>query len=459
MDPLTRAEIEQRRGRLLGLVSILLGGFALLSVALSFFSADLSASLQLTPAAARWGILVIAGGFIALVVERDRSLRAAADATEKYRTLNTALENRLGVLSSLLDAGDRLNAPLMVQDVLDIVLDAAIDLVGAEGGSVNTYDEEDIEITIARRHSVTIDAQSLEFVDMVGFPLVVDDRPIGLLQLALPRGADDPMLLEVLERFTEGAARTLDRAHLMAKDRASVAYLRAANIVKSRFLQTVSHELRTPLTSIIGYSSTLENHWTRLDEDMKLEFTRSIQEQGTRLKMLVERILEAARVELEGVTVRRIVHDVRRSVERAVASFPYDESRLDVAMPDAEVNGEMDPFVIEQAVQNLVDNALRYTTGPVRVSLDGYRNSVVISVEDTGPGMAAADLQLVRQPLMRVDENIQSGTGLGLHIVATLVADHGGTLEIRSGDEGTTALVKLPRGGVIALIEPESRSA
>jgi signal transduction histidine kinase len=175
--------------------------------------------------------------------------------------------------------------------------------------------------------------------------------------------------------------------------------------------------------------------------------------------MLVERILEAARVELEGMTVRRIVHDVRRSVERAIASFPYDVSRLDVAMPDAEVNGEMDPFVIEQAVQNLVDNALRYTTGPVRVSLDGYRNSVVISVEDQGPGMSASDLQVVKKPLMRVDENVHSGTGLGLHIVATLVADHGGTLDIRSGEQGTTASVKLPRGGVIALIEPESRSA
>jgi signal transduction histidine kinase len=206
------------------------------------------------------------------------------------------------------------------------------------------------------------------------------------------------------------------------------------------------------LTSIIGYSSTLEHHWGRLEEPVKLEFAHSILEQGQRLKMLVERILEAARVELEGVTVRRVLHDVRRSVDRAIGAFPHDAERIEVAMPDLPVNGEIDPFVVEQAVQNLVDNSLRYTTGRVRVSLDGYREKIRISVVDEGPGMQAIDLKLVEEPLMRVDSNIQSGTGLGLHIVATLVADHGGRLNIRSGEKGTRAEVSIPRGGVMALV-------
>lgn len=452
MDPLTTAQIDDRRSRLLAAVSVVLGGFASLAVVLSFFGPDLLAPLQVTPGVARWGILALTAGFVALVIERDRSLRVLARTSEHYRAVSIGLNNRLDVLTALLVAGDRLNAPLMVQDVLDVLLDSAIDLVGAEGGSVRTLDEDDVEISVARRHSVVVDAGSLDIVDMVDLPLELDGREIGMLQLALPPKADNAMLREVLERFCEGAARALDRAQVMANDRASVAYLRAANLVKSRFLQTVSHELRTPLTSIIGYSSTLEHHWARLDDQVKLEFAHSILEQGERLKMLVERILEAARVELEGVTVRRVLHDVRRSVDRAVHAFSYDETRLDVAMPDTPVNGEIDPFVIEQAVQNLVDNALRYTTGRVRVSLDGYRQTVVISVVDEGPGMEAADLKLVKEPLIRVDANVQSGTGLGLHIAATLVADHGGRLEITSGEKGTRAQVTLPRGGVIAMV-------
>lgn len=459
MAPLTTTEIERSRGRLLALVSCVLGGFALLSVVLSSFGPHMVAPLQLTPAAARWGILVLATGFVALVIERDRSLRALARATDRYRDLSVGLQNRLDVLTSLLDAGDRLNAPLMVQDVLDVLLHAAIDLVGAEGGSVRAFDEDDAQISLARRHDVMVDPATLDFVDMVDFPLEVDGHQIGVLQLALGPESQDPMLLEVVRRFSNEAAHSLHRAQAMAKERASVAYLRAANIVKSRFLQTVSHELRTPLTSIIGYARTLDTHWDRLDDEMKLEFTRSIGEQGGRMKMLVERILEAARVELEGVTVRRVIHDIRRSVERAIKDLPYSSERLDIAMPSNEINAEVDPFVIEQAVQNLVDNALRYTKGPVRLSVDAYRSSIVIAVEDQGPGMTTASLKTVKEPLMRVDENVQSGTGLGLHIVATLVADHGGRLEITSDENGTRAQVTLPRGGVIELIQREMHTA
>jgi signal transduction histidine kinase len=151
--------------------------------------------------------------------------------------------------------------------------------------------------------------------------------------------------------------------------------------------------------------------------------------------------------------VRRVVHDVRRSVGRALEGFPYDEVRLDIAMPDRLVNGEIDPFVIEQAVQNLVDNSLRYTAGRVRISVDPYRSSVAITVADEGPGMDPAEVELMKEPLIRVDENVHSGTGLGLHIASTLVADHGGRLEIKSGPTGTSARVTLPRGGVIALLD------
>src|SRR5688500_7496085 len=224
---LTTSEIERSRGRLLALVSCVLGGFALFSVVLTSFGAELAAPLQLTPAAARWGILILAAGFVALVIERARSLRSIGELTERYKDLSIGLQNRLDVVTSLLDAGDRLNAPLMVQDVLDVLLDAAIDLVGAEGGSVHAFDEEDAEISLARRHDVVVDPTTLHFVDMVDFPLVVDEHQIGVLQLALGPSSKDPMLLEVVRRFTDEAAHALHRAQVMAKERASVAYLRA----------------------------------------------------------------------------------------------------------------------------------------------------------------------------------------------------------------------------------------
>jgi two-component system sensor histidine kinase KdpD len=135
-----------------------------------------------------------------------------------------------------------------------------------------------------------------------------------------------------------------------------------------------------------------------------------------------------------------------------------DAHRVRAALPDRPIEAEIDPFVIDQVVSNLVDNALRYTKGAVRVSLDAYRSSVTIAVTDEGPGIDPAQLNLVLEPLYRIDENVQSGTGLGLHIVRTLVEAHGGRGEIRSGATGTSIAVKLPRttGGRLSVKVPPS---
>jgi K+-sensing histidine kinase KdpD len=426
---------------------LLLGAFAALAVGLTALGPDLLDTLHLAPWAARLGILALTGGLVALVWERERELMRLAKLGERQRSLMTAFRNRLEVLESLLEAGDRLNAPLMVPDVLEVLLDAAIELAGAEGGTVTAVasEDDDGDVVVSRRHAASVEPGSVPPGDVVELPLISSGRRVGMLLLAKPFRQDDEVTQEVLRQFVERAASALDRAQLVAQERASVAYLRAANLVKSRFLQTVSHELRTPLTSIMGYARTLERHWDRLDEEAKLECARAVSDQGSKLSMLVERILDAARVELEGVTVRRVNHDVRRSVMRALQRFggSYEE-RIQVALPTHAVEGEIDPFVVEQAVVNLVDNSLRYTEGPVKVSLDFYRSTIAITVRDEGPGMDAARLKLVTRPLYGLDD-VRSGTGLGLHIVHTLVADHLGTLEIRSRGSGTVALVSLPR--------------
>lgn len=447
VQPLTRADIDRRRGRLFGYVALLLAAFAGLSVGLASLGPDLLGPLRLTPFAARLGLLALTAAFLALVWEREHQLRHLAELGDRHRLLMSAFRNRLDVLESMLDAGDRLNAPLSVPDVLDVLLEAAIELAGADGGTVTATaaEEDESDVVVARRHSVSVEPRSIPAGDFLEFPLVVGDRRVGTLTLTKPFGQDDEITEGVLRQFADRAAVALDRAQLIAHERASVAYLRAANLVKSRFLQTVSHELRTPLTSIMGYARTLERHWDKLDDDAKLECARAVSIQGNRLKLVVDRILDAARVELEGVTVRRVNHDARRSVMRAVGRFlGPSEERIRLALPAHAVEGELDPFVVEQAVVNLVDNALRYTEGPVDVSLDHYKSTIVITVRDEGPGIDAGRLQLVTQPLYGLDE-IRSGTGLGLHIVHTLVADHAGTLEIRSKPSGTVAKVSLPR--------------
>ena len=374
-----------------------------------------------------------------------RRLRGAA--REGDGRLDALLDNRLKVLDSLLATDASSTLPL--DQVLKVVLECAVEAAAAESGSIDFFEQQDADLAVAqtvtvgpRRGGVRESSPSFEV------PLSLEDQLLGLLTLSLPHGTGGPQpaTLYALERFSGKAARVLDKARVVNRQKASAAYLEASNLVKSRFLTTISHELRTPLTSIIGYSKTLDNHWNRLENDQKREFVREIEKQGTKMHRLVERILEAARVELQGVVIEPVQHDIRTTVQKALAAFmAADASRLEVGLPERPIEAELDPFVIDQVLSNLVDNALRYTKGKVRVSLDCYRSSVIMSVTDHGDGIDPKQLNLVLEPLYRIDENVQSGTGLGLHIVRTLVESHGGRGEIRSGTTGTSIAIKLPR--------------
>ena len=391
-----------------------------------------------------------------------RRLRGATP--EGDGRLDALFDNRLKVLESLL-AGDA-SSTLPLDQVLKVILDSAVEAAGAESGTIDFFEQQDGDLAVAQTVSTNPRRPGVrESHPTFEITLSLENRLLGLLTLNLPRlsHAPTPPTLYALERFGGKAAKILDKASVVNREKASAAYLEASQLVKSRFLTTISHEMRTPLTSIIGYSKTLDNHWNRLDDDQKREFVRQIENQGNKMHRLVERILEAARVELQGVVIEPVEHDVRTSVQKALAPFmAVDAARVEVGLPERPIEAEIDPFVIEQVLSNLVDNALRYTNGKVRVSLDCYRSSVILSVTDNGCGIDPKQLNLVLEPLYRIDENVQSGTGLGLHIVRTLVESHGGRGEIRSGSTGTSIAIKLPRtaGSRIsgAVADPGARS-
>lgn len=437
------------QSRVLGYVVALLGTCATLAFVLSFFATGPFTALAETPLTVRVGVMALIFAFIALVFQENRRHHEVAAQRFRNMVVESSLDTRLTVVQSLLDASNKMSTPLSVDDVLQVLLDSAVQAAGARSGSIDFFEDRGGDLAVAR--TVTTDPKkpgSRSSLPAVEIPLSVQDRLVGLLTLNLPKAT--PSLAEprlhALERFAGKAARMIESADALNRTSASEAYLEASNLVKSRFLTTISHELRTPLTSIIGYSKTLDNHWNRLENDQKREFVREIEKQGNRMNRLVERILEAARVELQGVVIEPIEHDVRLTVQKALAPFMATEaSRLKVALPDRPIEAELDPFVIDQVLSNLVDNGLRYTKGTVRVSLDCYRSSVTISVSDNGDGIDPKQLNLVLEPLYRIDENVQSGTGLGLHIVRTLVESHGGRGEIRSGSTGTHIAIKLPR--------------
>jgi signal transduction histidine kinase len=93
---------------------------------------------------------------------------------------------------------------------------------------------------------------------------------------------------------------------------------------------------------------------------------------------------------------------------------------------------------------NLVDNALRYTDGPVRVALDAFDNNLVFRVTDTGSGIDAETLRVVTDPFYRFEDAVEADCA-GLHVVRMLVESHGGRGQIDSDARGTTAVFVIPR--------------
>jgi signal transduction histidine kinase len=442
--PQARANLNRRRSRLQAGVFALLLAFAAFAVALSFLGPELAGALQKTPLSARLGVLALTIGFAALVWESDRELSRLSRALERLQLLIASSENRLKVIEALLDAGERLGAPLLTDDVLKVILEAAVDLVDATGGRIELHDGDRPDgLAISRSHSIG-ERTSL------GARVALSARGRVLATLELFGRAEEgrfaPIKLEAVERFAAHAAEALSKALTLAEHRASLAQMRTASLVKSRFLATVSHELMTPLTPILGYSSTIDNHWGRLSEEQKREFVRIIRDQATRLSLQLQRLLDAARVEIGGITPHRVPHDVRDSVTEAVRLIPERlRQRVELDLPPRSVKAEIDPFVVREVLVNLVDNALRYSEGQIAITLKAHPYFISFQVSDSGPGIDSETLEMLLSPAKRLEPGGAGGMGLGLHIVHSLVSDHGGTVDIESGDLGTVVVVRLPR--------------
>lgn len=442
MLPIERAELEKRQRLLLLSMFAVLFAFAALFLSFSLLASDFVVVLAWTPTAARVGVFLMALAFIALVWERNRELQRLAKILEQHEMETAWFESRLRMVETLLDASDRLGAPLLLVDVLRVVLETGMQLVPAAGGWVESLGGSFDERLHQRYESPPQEGASLGTTWRL--PLVCDGRPVGSLGLVLPAEVElGRERLDLLHCFATQASRAVEKGRLFTDERASLVHLQAASAVRSRFLSTVSHELRTPLTSIIGYAATLEAHWRKLDQGKRGEFLRAIVGQGKTLSRIIDRMIEASKLESGGAVIRPVLHDVRNSVRHGIEAF--EEERLRVNLPSVPVVAEADPEVIRQVISNLVDNALRYTEGSIGIGLRSRRDDFVISISDRGDGFDRDEVRRTAATLGSPSEYSTGGAGLGLHIVETLVTAHSGRLETDRRGQGTTIRVVLPR--------------
>jgi two-component system, OmpR family, phosphate regulon sensor histidine kinase PhoR len=219
---------------------------------------------------------------------------------------------------------------------------------------------------------------------------------------------------------------------------------------RKEFLSNVSHELRTPLSSI---KLMLETVLEAPEEEARDLFVPQALAQVDRLTALVGQLLEQARAESGQLKLDVRDVDLEEVARPIVASFEQQASNKGVSLELAAlrpVRVEADPDRLAQVFVNLIDNALRHTSGGgrIRVELDARDSDAVLRVRDTGEGIPYRDLPHIFERFYVVDRSRTRGTGgagLGLAIVKGIVDAHGGAISAESMlGRGTAFTIRLP---------------
>ena len=281
-------------------------------------------------------------------------------------------------------------------------------------------------------------------------PITAGGRRLGVLAAYAPRAplfADDDLLL--LQLLADQASVVLESRALI--DEASRVRAREEMTrLKDDFLSSAAHDLKTPLTTLVAQAQLLERR-TRLkpDQPADLEGIRRLVAEATRLRSLVLELLDASRVEhgrlVGGREPLDLVLLARQACERH--NGPRHPCRVE---GDDRLIGEFDRARVEQLIENLIDNAVKYSPegGEILVRLWREGEEARVSVTDEGIGIPSEDLPRLFERFHRggnVDDRRFAGMGLGLYICRGIVSEHGGRIWATSQvGQGSTFQVALP---------------
>ncbi|GIG64195.1 sensor histidine kinase [Phytomonospora endophytica] len=279
----------------------------------------------------------------------------------------------------------------------------------------------------------------------VHVPVLVHDRPVGLLQVFLneaPNNEDQTPALHL-------AAATA--AHLVSDHEAASTTPTTQDATDDLFLAAAGHELRTPATVIKGYADTLRHRWTRLDDTARLEAVTVIAQRADALASLADRLLSGAALGGGPRDREPAVFDLAEAVGTVLDDLPGDlEARLERDLtPGTLAHGDRSSLPL--VVGELATNASRYSPGdtPINVSVITENETACLRVADRGAGLSAEEASMAFERFWqgeRGDDRRYGGVGLGLYLVRQIVERQHGWVSLRPRPGGGTIIeVRLPR--------------
>jgi signal transduction histidine kinase len=428
------------------------------------------------------------------VEHQERALESKI--AERTRELGHSVER----LQALSEVSQAVNSTLDLQQVLETIVARAVQLSGANAGAIYELDEAvgdlrlravsglppelaeqlrsrpvqmgegatglaaathaPVSIADIRNRQDPYPSLLRDVLDQAGLravlalPLLREGRVFGALALArISTGRFRVEIVELLQTVAEQSTLAIQNARLFREIEQKSRELEMASQHKSQFLANMSHELRTPLNAILGYTELIiDRIYGEVPETIR-DVLERVQKSGRHLLDLINDVLDLSKIEagqlslaLTDYSFRDMVHTVISAMESLAAEKGLKltvevEADLPVALGDERR--------MAQVLMNLLGNAIKFTeTGELKVGATRADAQLLVSVADTGPGIAEADQQRIFEEFQQVDSSstrAKGGTGLGLAITKRIVEMHGGRLWVQSVlGEGSTFFVSIP---------------
>ncbi|MDX1659068.1 MAG: GAF domain-containing protein [Nitriliruptorales bacterium] len=253
--------------------------------------------------------------------------------------------------------------------------------------------------------------------------------------------------LDILTRIADQMSLVMHNLELLGSREETVQRLHELDRLKTRLLTIASHELRTPLTVVMGFAEVLETHAAALPPEQLQEYAEAIVRQSAELSHLVDQMLLASRIEQGQIAVRPKPIALAEVVDNALGALA---GRIEVLEGIAQARVVADAQRLQQVLENLFENAAKYTDEDGRIQIDArpVGPDVVILLRDEGPGIPGEEHERVFEAFHQIGEHGvagRRGVGLGLAVARDLMRLMDGELELASAEGyGATFLLRLP---------------
>jgi GAF domain-containing protein/HAMP domain-containing protein len=453
------------------------------------------------------GVITLARTYVEPFTEKQIGLVTtfadqAVIAIENARLFNELRERTAELgrsveeLKMLSEVGQAVSSTLDLRNVLSTILTASLGVTWANAGAVFRYSRVerafrlveaagwDETLTRAVRDLRVAEAESAmgeaaarrtpvqladlaqrptplrEFTLSAGFhsalivPLVGAERILGAIVLMRQEAGEfPPETVRLMQTLASQSVLAIQNARMFREIADKSEQLALASQHKSQFLANMSHELRTPLNAILGYAELLADGIYGALPDRPRGVLERIQNNGKHLLALINDVLDLAKIEAGQLTLTLEDYSLPEVVKSVVtATEPLATSKglkFTAVVQDGLPTGHGDARRVSQVLLNLVGNAIKFTDqGEVEIRAALERGQFVLTVRDTGPGIAEAEQERIFGEFQQIDNSStrqRGGTGLGLAISKRMVEVQGGTISVDSvPGHGSSFRVVLP---------------